>query len=110
MKSRKTLGKTIKNLGDMKVSLHREYLKLITAHQVLVEDAGLLQSYEVFLKVLNGRVRRELAWAQFQRGEPIALPEIENVGGPIQDISNDPEPLLPDAADDESWFEETREL
>jgi outer membrane PBP1 activator LpoA protein len=58
----------------------------------------------------DGRVRRELAWAQFQRGEPVALPEIENVGGPIQDISNDPEPLLPDAADDESWFEETREL
>jgi outer membrane PBP1 activator LpoA protein len=58
----------------------------------------------------DGRVRRELAWAQFQRGEPVALPEIENVGGPIQDMSNDPEPLLPDAADDESWFEETREL
>ena len=58
----------------------------------------------------DGRVRRDLAWAQFQRGEPIALPEIENVGGPIQDISNDPEPLLPDASDDESWFEETREL
>jgi outer membrane PBP1 activator LpoA protein len=58
----------------------------------------------------DGRVRRELAWAQFQRGEPIALPGIENVGGPIQDISNDSEPLLPDAADDESWFEETREL
>ncbi len=58
----------------------------------------------------DGRVRRELAWAQFQRGEPVALPAIENVGGPIQDISNDPEALLPDAADDESWFEETREL
>ena len=58
----------------------------------------------------DGRVRRELAWAQFQRGEPVALPEIENVGGPIQDISNDPEPLLPDAADDESWYEEAREL
>jgi outer membrane PBP1 activator LpoA protein len=58
----------------------------------------------------DGRVRRKLAWAQFQRGEPVALPEIENVGGPIQDMSNDPEPLLPDAADDESWFEETREL
>jgi outer membrane PBP1 activator LpoA protein len=58
----------------------------------------------------DGRVRRELAWAQFQRGEPVALPEIENVGGPIQDISNDPEPLLPDAADEASWFEEAREL
>jgi len=58
----------------------------------------------------EGRVRRELAWAQFQRGEAIALPEIEDVGGPIQDMSNDPDTLLPDAADDESWFEETREL
>lgn len=57
----------------------------------------------------EGRIRRELAWAQFQRGEPVALPHTENVGGPIQDISNDPEPLLPDAVDDESWFEETRE-
>ncbi len=58
----------------------------------------------------DGRVRRRLAWAQFQRGEPIALPEIEETGGPIQDISDDPELLLPDAADDESWYDETREL
>ena len=58
----------------------------------------------------DGRVRRKLAWAQFQRGEAIALPHQDDAGGPIQDISNDPEPLLPDAADDESWFEETREL
>jgi len=58
----------------------------------------------------DGRVRRKLAWAQFQRGEPVALPEIEAVGGPIQDISNEPELLLPASADDESWFEETREL
>jgi len=58
----------------------------------------------------DGRVRRKLAWAQFQRGEPVPLPEIENTGGPIQDISNDPELLLPNSADDESWFEETREL
>jgi hypothetical protein len=58
----------------------------------------------------DGRVRRNLAWAQFQNGEPVALPELENVGGPIQDISDDPELLLPDAADDESWYDETREL
>jgi outer membrane PBP1 activator LpoA protein len=58
----------------------------------------------------DGRVRRSLAWAQFQRGEPVALPEIEVSGGPIQDISDDPELLLPDAADDESWIEETSEL
>jgi len=58
----------------------------------------------------DGRVRRKLAWAQFQSGEPVALPEIEITGGPIQDISDDPELLLPEAADDESWYEETREL
>lgn len=58
----------------------------------------------------DGRVRRRLAWAQFQRGEPVALPDIEIVGGPILDISDDPELILPDAADDESWFDATREL
>jgi len=58
----------------------------------------------------DGRVRRHLVWAQFQNGEPVALPELENIGGPIQDISDDPELLLPDAADDESWFDETRAL
>jgi len=58
----------------------------------------------------DGRVRRKLAWAQFQRGKPVTLPEIENAGGPIQDISNEPELQLPESADDESWFEETREL
>ena len=58
----------------------------------------------------DGRVRRRLAWAQFQSGEPVALPEIEDTGGPIRDISDDPELLLPDAADDESWFDSTREL
>jgi len=58
----------------------------------------------------EGRVRRHLAWAQFQSGEPIALPELEATGGPIQDISDDPELMFPDAADDESWFDATREL
>lgn len=58
----------------------------------------------------DGRVRRRLAWAQFQSGEPVALPELDNTGGPIQDISDDPELMLPDAAEDESWYEPTREL
>ncbi|MGI9270181.1 MAG: penicillin-binding protein activator [Woeseiaceae bacterium] len=58
----------------------------------------------------DGRVRRRLAWAQFQRGEPIAMPEIELPGGPIQDISDDAEVLEPEIADDESWFEATSEL
>jgi len=58
----------------------------------------------------DGRVRRKLAWAQFQGGEPIAMPDVEPVGGPIQDTSDDPELLLPEAADDESWLDTTREL
>ena len=48
--------------------------------------------------------------ARFQRGEPVALPEIEVTGGPILDISDDPELLSADAADDESWYEPTPEL
>ena len=59
---------------------------------------------------VDGRVRRRLAWAQFQRGEPIAMPDIELPGGPIQDISDDAKLLEPEIADDESWFEQTREL
>jgi outer membrane PBP1 activator LpoA protein len=37
----------------------------------------------------DGRIRRKLAWAQFQRGEPMAMPDIEPTGGPVQDISSD---------------------
>jgi len=58
----------------------------------------------------DGRVRRKLAWAQFQSGEQVALPETDIVGGPILDITDDPELMLPDAADDESWYDATREL
>ena len=58
----------------------------------------------------DGRVHRRPAWAQFQRGEPVPMPEVDDIGGPIQDISDNPELLLPDAADDESWYDETREL
>ena len=58
----------------------------------------------------DGRVHRRLAWAQFQNGEPVGLPDLEHVGGPIPNISDDPEQQLPSAADDESWYEPTREL
>jgi outer membrane PBP1 activator LpoA protein len=58
----------------------------------------------------DGRVRRRLAWAQFQNGEAVAMPEIELPGGPILDISNEAELLEPEIADDESWFEPTREM
>ena len=58
----------------------------------------------------DGRVRRKLAWAQFQGGEAVALPDIEPAVGPIQDISDQPEVQMPDVADEEAWPEPTREL
>jgi len=57
----------------------------------------------------DGRVRRKLAWAQFQGGEVVALPELEQTGGPIRDVSNLARPEAPEAADDESWLESPRE-
>jgi outer membrane PBP1 activator LpoA protein len=50
-----------------------------------------------------GRVHRRLAWAQFQGGKVVALPRMESIGGPIQDISEDGELITPDAADDSPW-------
>ena len=58
----------------------------------------------------DGRVRRKLAWAQFQRGEAVALPELEMPGGPIPDLSDEAIQQQPRSADDESWSDETREL
>ncbi|MDJ0904386.1 MAG: penicillin-binding protein activator [Woeseiaceae bacterium] len=58
----------------------------------------------------EGRVHRKLAWAQFQRGQAVALPDPEPAGGPIQDISDQAEVQIPDAADEEAWPEPTREL
>jgi hypothetical protein len=58
----------------------------------------------------DGKVRRKLAWAQFQRGEPVALPEMEPIGGPIRDLSDTAQPEVPDAADDEAWLDTPREL
>jgi len=58
----------------------------------------------------SNRIRRRLAWAQFQKGEPVAMPDMDDLGGPIQDISDEAEQLLPELADDELWLEQTREL
>ncbi|NIL94562.1 MAG: ABC transporter substrate-binding protein [Woeseiaceae bacterium] len=59
---------------------------------------------------IDGRIHRKLAWAQFQGGEAVALPDIEPAGGPIQDISDEAELILPEAADEETWPGSTREL
>jgi outer membrane PBP1 activator LpoA protein len=53
----------------------------------------------------DGRVHRRMAWAQFQRGVPVSLPDPDSIGGPIQDLSNDGELLPPDASDAEPWLE-----
>jgi outer membrane PBP1 activator LpoA protein len=58
----------------------------------------------------NGRVHRRLAWAQFQRGEAVALPAHEEAGGPIKDISKEGEILAPGAADDAPWDQDRIEL
>ena len=61
----------------------------------------------------EGRIRRHLAWAQFQHGKPEPMPntdELDDIGGPIKDISTYPALLAPDAANDDSWPEETHEL
>jgi len=64
---------------------------------------------ELFLDQ-QGRIHRRLAWAQFQRGEAVALPDQEDIGGPIQDISDDGTPIEPDAADDAPWDTTTQEM
>jgi outer membrane PBP1 activator LpoA protein len=51
----------------------------------------------------TGRVHRRLAWAQFQNGEVVALPDQEDTGGPIQDMTDEGEIIVPDAADDSPW-------
>ncbi len=58
----------------------------------------------------QGRIHRRLAWAQFQRGQAVALPHQEDVGGPIQDISEESMPIVPDAADDAPWDPEPQEM
>jgi hypothetical protein len=58
----------------------------------------------------NGRVHRRLAWAQFQRGEVVALPDQEDSGGPIQDLTDDAEIIPPDAADESPWEVTQQEL
>ena len=58
----------------------------------------------------GGRIHRRLAWAQFQGGEVVALPDSEETGGPIQDISDAGEIIVPDVADDSPWDVEQLDL
>ena len=58
----------------------------------------------------SGRVHRRLAWAEFRRGEPVPLPEPGDPGRPLRTIDEDGIPLPGDTADDQTWYEDTREL
>jgi outer membrane PBP1 activator LpoA protein len=58
----------------------------------------------------DGRIHRHLAWAQFQGGEAVALPEIASSDGPIEDISDDGEFMAPGATDEAPWNEDAVEL
>ncbi len=58
----------------------------------------------------GGLVHRRLAWAQFQGGEVVALPDLEDQSGPIQDLTNDGEIIVPDTADDSPWDVEQLDL
>ena len=58
----------------------------------------------------DGRVHRRLAWAEFQRGEPVPLPDPDAVAVPLLEGDADGE-LVPGTTDDtQPWYEETREL
>ena len=58
----------------------------------------------------GGRVHRRLAWAEFRGGEPVPLPEPEDLDPRFRTIDQDGA-ALPDATDGaQTWYEETREL
>jgi len=58
----------------------------------------------------NGRIHRKLAWAEFQRGEPVPLPEPDMLVVPVPELGEDGK-MTPDAADDAlPWYEPTQEL
>ncbi|MCK5326215.1 MAG: penicillin-binding protein activator [Woeseiaceae bacterium] len=58
----------------------------------------------------DGRVHRRLAWAEFERGEPVPLPQPEALAVPIQEIGEDGEPLPNNTDDTLPWYEQTHEL
>jgi outer membrane PBP1 activator LpoA protein len=58
----------------------------------------------------NGRIHRKLAWAEFQRGEPVALPDPDTLAVPVPEIGTEGD-MTPQAGDDElPWYEPTQEL
>jgi hypothetical protein len=58
----------------------------------------------------SGRVHRRLAWAEFRHGEPVPLPLPGVADQPRGTIGEDGQPLPAEPDDDQTWYEETREL
>ena len=58
----------------------------------------------------NGRIHRRLAWAEFRRGEPVPLPGQSELDPALPAIGEDGLPVPEDPDDDQTWYEETREL
>lgn len=61
---------------------------------------------------LDGRVHRNLAWAQFRQGQPVALPRYdeEDIGSrPPYPGSEAPDAVPPEATDEGTWYEQTGE-
>jgi outer membrane PBP1 activator LpoA protein len=56
----------------------------------------------------DGRIHRELAWAEFQRGEPVPLPDPDSPPNPLRELGEDSGALLDDGS--MSWSEPIREL
>jgi outer membrane PBP1 activator LpoA protein len=56
----------------------------------------------------NGRIHRKMAWAEFQGGEPIPLPDPDALAVPIREIGEDGEIEVDDDA--LPWYEPTQEL
>ena len=58
----------------------------------------------------SGRIHRRLAWAEFRGGQPVPLPPPEGANGAIRTIGDDGALRPEDSGDDDTWYEETREL
>ncbi|MCB1844316.1 MAG: hypothetical protein KDI09_15250, partial [Halioglobus sp.] len=53
----------------------------------------------------KGRVHRRLAWARFERGQPVAMPADFNDGRDRRIDDTDDEPLNADPDDEDGWNE-----
>ena len=58
----------------------------------------------------DGRVRRGLVWAQFRRGEPVALPDTEPVDQSTPEGSAETEFPAPEVTEEAPWNEGAIEL